>query len=375
MLPTADIYDDLGVTKVINGAATLTRFGGSLMPPEVLAAMAEAAQHFIDIDELHQKVGERLAAWTRNEAAYVSSGAAAGLALSTAACITGLDPDKRERLPYTDGLKNEIITQKRGIVGYAFAIRQAGGKIVEVGTEEGTTSGEMEAAINDRTAAIFYFYNPARMPGQVPLERGIEIARRAGIPVVVDAAAQIPPVENLWRFTAMGADLALFSGGKGLRGPQSSGLILGRKDLIEACTFNACPRAFIGRPMKVGKEELVGLMTAVRLYLDLDHEALMQSYEDQVQAVIAAFADHPHITARRSFPSEAGQPMPRAEITLDDEAALGITRDEVMAQLREGSPSIILAEAGAHGLYVNPQTLTPGQEQIIIGRIMEILYG
>jgi D-glucosaminate-6-phosphate ammonia-lyase len=373
MYETTDIYDDLGVTKVINGAATLTRLGGSLMPPEVLAAMAEAAQHFIDIDELHKKVGERIATWTRNEAAYVSSGAAAGLALSTAACITGMDPDKRERLPYTDGLKNEIIIQKRGLVGYAFAIRQAGGKIIEVGTEEGTTPAQLEAAINQKTAAIFYFNNPARMPGQVPLEQGIEIARRADIPVVVDAAAQIPPVENLWRFTGMGVDLALFSGGKGLRGPQSSGLILGRKDLIEACAFNACPRAFIGRPMKVGKEELVGLMTAVRLYLDLDHEALMQTYEEQVQTVIDAFAEAPHITARRSFPSEAGQPMPRAEITLDDEPALGITRDAMIAQLVRGDPSIILAEAGTRGLYVNPQTLSAGQVEIVIDRIKEII--
>lgn len=367
-----DIYDDLGVTKVINGAATLTRLGGSLMRPEVLAAMAEAAQHFVDIDELQQKVGERLAAWTHNEAAYVSCGAAAGLALSTAACIAGRDTEKRERLPDTDGMKNEIIIQKRGYVGYAFAIRQAGGKLITVGTEEGTDLEEMRSAVNERTAAIFYFDNPARMPGQVPLAQGIEIAREAGIPVVVDAAAQIPPIENLWRYTQMGADLALFSGGKGLRGPQSSGLILGRKDLIEACAFHASPRPFIGRPMKVGKEELVGLMTAVRLYLNLDHEALMQTYEDQVQAVIDAFAATPHVTARRSFPSEAGQPMPRAEIILD-EAALGLTRGEVMAQLIEGQPSIALAEAGEAGLFVNPQTLTPGQERIIIDRILEIL--
>ncbi|MGC9522745.1 MAG: aminotransferase class V-fold PLP-dependent enzyme, partial [Anaerolineae bacterium] len=367
-----DIYDELGVTKVINGAATLTRLGGSLMLPEVLAAMAEAAQHFVDIDELQQKVGERLAAWTRNEAAYVSCGAAAGLALSTAACITGLDEEKRERLPYTDGMKNEIIIHKRGRVTYAFAIHQVGGRLIEIGTDEGATPDEMERAINERTAAIFYFHNPNFMPGQVPLEQGIEIAHRAHIPVVVDAAAQIPPVESLWRFTEMGADLVLFSGGKGLRGPQSSGLILGRKDLIEACAFNASPRPFIGRPMKVGKEELVGLMTAVRRYLDLDHEALMQTYEDQVQAVIAAFADHPHISVRRSFPSEAGQPMPRAEIIFDEEG-LDITRDEVLAQLLAGQPSIALAEAGERGVFVNPQTLTPGQEQIIIDRIKEIV--
>ncbi len=369
-----DIYDELGVTKVINGAATLTRLGGSLMAPEVLAAMAEAAQHFIDIDELQQKVGERIAAWTRNEAAYVSCGAAAGLALSTAACIAGLDEEKRACLPYSDGLANEIIVHKRGLVGYSFAIRQAGGRLVEIGSDEGAIEEEMAGAINDRTAAIYYFFNPARMEGLVTLARGIEIAHEAGIPLVVDAAAQIPPVDNLWHFTQMGADLVLFSGGKGLRGPQSSGLILGRRDLIEACAFNGCPRAFIGRPMKVGKEEMVGLMTAVRLYLDQDHEALMQTYEDQVQAVIDAFADHAYVSARRSFPSEAGQPMPRAEIILD-EAGLGITRDEVMRQLSAAQPSIALAAAGANGIFVNPQTLEEGQEIIIIDRIKEILRG
>ncbi len=367
-----DIYDELGIRKVINGYATLTSLGGSIMPPEVLTAMAEAAQHFIDIDDLQRRVGEKIAEWTRNEAAYVSCGAAAGLALSTAASITGLDPEKRARLPYTDGMKNEIIVHRFGRVGYDFAIRQAGGTLVEIGSTEGTSAEDMEQAINERTAAIFYFYNITRMEGLVPLEQGIEIAKRRGVPLIVDAAAQLPPVENLWRFTHMGADLALFSGGKGLCGPQSSGLILGRKELIEACAFNACPRAFIGRPMKVGKEELVGLMAAVRWYLDLDHDKLMETYESQVQHVIDAFSDIPNASARRNFPSEAGQPMPRAEILLDEQS-LGITRDEVLTQLRDGEPSIALAAAGANGIFVNPQTLGPGQEKIIITRIKQIL--
>src|SRR5512143_1372417 len=152
-----DIYEDLGVRKIINGSATLTALGGSLMPPEVLAAMAEASRHFVDIDDLQAKVGQRIATWTHNEAAYVSCGAAAGLVLSTAACITGLDPEKRARLPYSDGLCNEIIIHKRGRVGYDFAIRQAGGKLVEVGTEAGATAADLESAINERTAAIFVF--------------------------------------------------------------------------------------------------------------------------------------------------------------------------------------------------------------------------
>jgi uncharacterized pyridoxal phosphate-dependent enzyme len=255
--------------------------------------------------------------------------------------------------------------------GYDFAIRQVGVKIVEIGTEAGTSPEDMENAINDNTAAIFYFYNITRMDGLVPLEKAIEIAKRKGVPLIVDAAAQIPPVENLWRFTHMGADLVIFSGGKGLCGPQSSGLILGRKDLIEACALNSNPRAFIGRPMKVGKEEIVGLMTAVKWYVNLDHKKMMQTYEDQVQYVIDEFSNMPNISARRDFPSEAGQPMPRVEVIFS-EKELGKTRDYILAQLRSGEPSIELPGAGASGIFVNPQTLEPGQERIIVGRLKEI---
>ncbi len=367
-----DIYDELGVAKVINGAATLTMLGGSLMPPEVSAAMVEASRHFVDIDELQAKVGAKIAELTHNEAAYVSCGAAAGMVLSTAACIAGMDPEKRAQLPYSDGMKNEVILHKRGRVGYSFAIQQAGGRLVEIGDEAGATPADLERAITDKTAAIFYFYNAHFMPGQVPLETGLSIAHRYGVPLIVDAAAQVPPVENLWRFTQVGADLALFSGGKGLCGPQSAGLILGRKALIDACAFHACPRPFIGRPMKVGKEELAGMLAAVKWYLKQDHGQVMQSYEDQVQAVLDAFVGQPHLHARRDFPSEAGQPMPRAELTLD-EATLGLTRDALLTALRRGVPAIVLAPAGEHGVYINPQTLQVGEIQIIIDRIKDIL--
>jgi D-glucosaminate-6-phosphate ammonia-lyase len=371
-----DIYDELGVRKVINGLATVTILGGSIMPPEVVATMAEASRHFVEIDEVQARVGERIAAWTHNEAAYVCCGAAAGIVLSTAACMAGLDAEKRGRLPDVTGMKDEVIVQRPGIVGYAEAIRHTGAKMVLVGDDERATAGELAAAINERTAAIFYFYNESRMAGQVPLQECIAIARRHAVPVIVDAAAQIPPAENLWRFTSpdsgMGADLAIFSGGKGLCGPQSSGLIVGRRALVEACAFHACPRMALGRTMKVGKEEIVGLMAAVKWYLGLDQAALMRSYEEQVQCVIDAFADVPHVTARRNFPSEAGQPMPRAELLLD-EAALGITRDEVLDRLRRGEPAIWLAGSGANGLFVNPQTLQPGQERIICTRLREVL--
>jgi len=367
-----DVYDELGVKKVINGIATVTVLGGSIMPTEVVQAMVEASKHFVSIDDLQKKAGEQIAKWTKNESAFISCGAAAGLVLSTAACITGTDPAKCSKLPFTDGMKNEVIIHKMNRNGYDFAIRQVCLKIVEIGTEVGTSPEDMENAINDKTAAIFYFYNITRMGGLVPLEKAIKIAKRKGVPLIVDAAAQIPPVENLWNFTHIGADLAIFSGGKGLCGPQSSGLIVGRKDLIEACALNSNPRAFIGRPMKVGKEEIVGLWAAVRWYLNLDHKKLMQTYEDQVQYVIDEFSNVPNISAKRDFPSEAGQPMPRTEIIFN-EKPLGKTRDYILSQLRNGEPSIELPGAGASGIFVNPQTLEPGQERIIVNRLKEIL--
>lgn len=367
-----DVYDELGVKKVINGIATVTVLGGSIMPPEVVQAMVEASKHFVSIDDLQKKAGEQIAKWTNNESAFISCGAAAGLVLSTSACITGNDPAKCSKLPFTDGLKNEVIIHKMNRNGYDFAIRQVGVKIIEIGTESGTSPEDLENAINEKTAAIFYFYNITRMGGLVPLEKGIEIAKKRGIPLIVDAAAQIPPVENLWNFTQMGADLAIFSGGKGLCGPQSSGLIVGRKDLIEACALNANPRCYIGRPMKVGKEEIVGLWAAIRWYLNLDHKKLMQTYEDQVAYAIDELSGLNGVTVKRDFPSEAGQPMPRAEIIFD-ENILGIKRDEIFAQLRSGDPSIELAGAGASGIFMNPQTLEPGQEKIIIERIKEII--
>jgi uncharacterized pyridoxal phosphate-dependent enzyme len=367
-----NIYDQLGVRKIINGSATLTVLGGSLMPPEVLEAMQAAAASFVDLDQLQERAGKAIAELTHNPAAYVSCGAAAGLVLSTAACIAGTDPEKRQLLPDTQGMRNEIIIHRKGRVGYDFAIRQAGGRLVEIGDEQGASVSDLQAAITDRTAAVFVFHKGLQMDGHIPLEQQIELAHRHHLPLVVDAAAQLPPPENLWRFTQMGVDLVLFSGGKGLCGPQSSGLILGRPELIEACAFHACPRPFIGRPMKSGKEEIIGLLAAVRWYLRLDHAALLKSYEDQVAEVIQAFSGQPWVSAARSFPSEAGQPMPRAELTFN-EAALGLTRQMILQQLYEGNPAVHLAPAGEHGIFINPQTLQPGEIHIIIRRLKEIL--
>jgi uncharacterized pyridoxal phosphate-dependent enzyme len=366
------IYDDLGVRPLINAAANITRYGGSIMAPEVLEAMAEASKHFIDLEELQRAVGAKLAELTHNEAAYVSCGAAAGVALATAAVVAGTDPKAINQLPDTTGLKNEIIIHKTHRNGYDHAVRQVGVKVVEIGTETETKPEDLEAAINDKTAAIFWFQGSMTGRGDLPLQTVIEIANRHNVPVLVDAADQVPPVENLWKFTQMGAALAVFSGGKDMAGPQSSGLVVGRKDLIEAIRVNGNPNASIGRPMKVGKEEMVGLLAAVKLYLKRDHEGRASQYEEIVAGWCSELNQLNGVLAERAFPSTAGQPLPRAKVTLDA-AKAGIDRDTLILLLREGTPGIEVLPAGNDGIYLNPMTLRDGEEHIVLDRLLAIL--
>jgi L-seryl-tRNA(Ser) seleniumtransferase len=366
------IYDELGIRPLINASATLTRLGGSIMPPEVVEAMVDASRHFVNLDELQRRVGERIAELTGNEAAYVSCGAAAGLVLATAACVAGGDPAAIARLLDTTGLKNEVIIHKSHRNGYDHAVRQVGVKVVEIGMALHTAPWELERAITPDTAAIFWFQGAMTGHGDLPLETVIEIANAHNVPVVVDAAAQLPPVENLWRFTQMGAALAVFSGGKDLRGPQSSGLIVGRQDLIEACRSNGSPNHSIGRPMKVGKEEMVGLLAAVKRYLTLDHEARASQDEEVVAGWCSELNRRPGVQAERSFPNEAGQPLPRAKVVIDP-ARAGLTRDQVIQRLEEGTPAITVALSGDDGFYLNPMTLADGEEQIVLERLLAIL--
>jgi L-seryl-tRNA(Ser) seleniumtransferase len=366
------IYNTLGVRPLINALSTYTRLGGSIMPPEVVAAMAEASRTHVNIEDLQVAVGRRIAELTHNEAAYVATGAAAGLVLATAAIIAGKDPNRIKQLPDLTGLKNEVVCHKAHRNGYDHAVRSVGVKMVEIGTPEHTDPAEMEAAINENTAFAFWTQGAMSGPGDIPIEKFVEIAHARGIPVLVDAAAQLPPVENLWRFTQKGADLVVFSGGKDLHGPQASGLILGRKDLIEACAVNGSPNASIGRPMKVGKEEMIGLLAAVKWYLGLDHEARAAQHEKWVADWCAALNQIPGVKAERSFPNGAGQAVPRAKVTLDVDR-LGITGDEVVQRLLDGDPAIAVAPDGPTGIYLNPYTLQPGEEKIVQQHLVALL--
>lgn len=365
------IYDALGVRRVINADARLTRLGGSLMPEAVLAAMRDAAGSYVDILEFQRAAGQRLAALTRNDAAYVSAGAASGLFLSTLACITGPDQAAIDRLPARDGLKTEVIYQRPHRIVYLPAVELAGARLVEIGVEPEVHPAELELAIGPDTAAVLHVAGEHLAAGALPLAGVVEIAHARGVPVIVDAAAQLPPPANLWRFTRdEGADLAIFSGGKDLRGPQASGLVVGRAELIEACILNGTPNPRLGRPMKVGKEEIAGLLAAVAAYLDEDHAARIARFEAIVAGWIARLGALPGVRAEREFPNEAGQPMPRCRLQLD--RALALDGAELAARLWEGDPRIAVKH-DAHAISMTPDTLAPGDEELVAERITALL--
>jgi L-seryl-tRNA(Ser) seleniumtransferase len=364
-----NVYERLGLRRVINADATLTRLGGSLMSSDVLDAMRDAAGSFVDMHELQRVAGARLAELTHNEAAYVATGAAAGIVLATLAAMTGGDLQTIARLTDTgEAPKDEVIVQRVHRIPYDPAIRLAGARIVDVGNRLQTFPWELEAAINPRTAMVFYAAGIHLAPGALPLEEVVEIAHAHGVPVVVDGAAQLPPTENLWRFTReQGADLAIFSGGKDLRGPQASGLIVGSAAMIAAVAVNGTPHQRLARPMKVGKEELIGLLTAVERYVAEDWRERAQRYEQTVAAWVDQFNACDGLTASRIFPNEAGQPTPRCRIAFSTDS--GITGAEAAALLWEGDPRIAVAVDGPDAISITPELLENGEEAVLLDRI------
>lgn len=358
------IYDDLGVRPLINAKGTYTMLSGSLMPLEVVQAMAEAARSYVNIAELEQSVGERLSELSGAEFGHVTAGAAAAMTQATAACMIGTDEALRKQMPNVEGVKDEVIIQKQHRNVYDQSIITAGAKLVEIDGR-----AELDDAINDQTAMLFYVqaYGPK---GKVMLPEWLEVGKGHEIPVLVDAAAELPPPENLTKFIEMGADLVTFSGGKGLRGPQTSGLLLGRRDLVEAAALNGCPNHSIGRPMKVGKEEIIGLLKAVELYIQRDHKAEWKRWEDQIAHISDELAKLPHVKTGE-VPHEVINHVPRVFIDFDSDT-LGKKPEDVVRELNEGEPRIEILQTEL-GVTVSPNTLEPGEEKVIANRLKEIL--
>lgn len=366
-------YEDLGVKKIINAAGTYTKYSGSLMNPLVLEAMTEAAKDFVDIEELLEKSGKYIANLLDVEGALITSGAAAGLALATAACIAGDDLGIRNSLPKTEGLANEIIVMKSHRCPYDQAMITVGAEFVEIGNAIDTHPWELEAAIGEKTAAVAYFVQSDMLESSLPLDKVIEIIHAHNLPVLVDAAAELPPVENLKKFTKMGADIVVFSGGKDIRGPQSSGLMLGKKEIIDISRFHGYPHHAIGRPMKLDKETIIGLVTALELYLKEDHQSKMEKWEQQIDTIVAGLKTISDLEVKKDYgvqPITQPAITPRAYCTFSKKS--GITKEEVVEELYQGEPAIAIM-INKKSLVINSHMLQEGEEEIVIQRLREVL--
>ena len=398
------IYERFGVRTRINAAGLLTRLGGSLMPVEVLDAMTEAAGSFVDMAELQAAASAVIARYTGAEAGLVTSGAAAGLTLGTAACLAGLDAARMDRLPETGDLPNEVVMCRTHRTGYDHAIRAAGAQIREVGFNDRATGAgvrdveawELEAAITPRTAAIAYMATPGSRP---PLAEVAALAHRHRLPVLVDAAAQLPPPENLRRFVADGADLVAFSGGKAIRGPQGTGILCGRRDLIGSAALQqldldvrpetwqppegflpraphgGIPHHGIGRGCKVSKEEIVGLLVALERFVALDHAGERARQERLLVAIRGQLAGVPHLDARLLSAAETGRD-PLLDVHLDEDA-LGLSAFQLSLVLQHGDPPVHLGERRAVDgiLTVNPVGLRDGEEAMVAARLRAACEG
>jgi L-seryl-tRNA(Ser) seleniumtransferase len=368
---TAPIYQRLGVRTFINAVGTITTLSGTLMPPEVLRAMEQASHNFVPIHELQEKAGARIAELTGAEDAFVTCGASAGLCLASCAVTAGDDREKMARLPDLTGMKSEMVIQKRHRNYYDHAFRMVGVKLVEV-----ETAAQMRAAITGNTGAVACVESHHTLGGKVPLEEAVKIAHAAGVPVILDAAAELPPASNLSKFVRMGVDMVAFSGGKNLRGPQSSGILMGKKQWIRKAYANSSPNNYFARIAKTGKEEIVGLVTALELYLKRDHEAERREWHAMLDRVAARLKGAPTVFTEYITNNDFSH-SPRLSVQWD-EAKLGVSLNQMVERLRGGEPSIEASDMRSFnppwkGLGIFPYNLKPGEELIIADRIVEIL--
>ena len=361
-----DYFKELGIKPFINAAGTYTTLTASLMQPEVVQAIEYASKQFVHLIDLHDAVGKRIASLIGCDAAMVSAGAASALTLGTAACMTGKNQEFIRRLPDTTGMKTEVIVQKTHRYGYDHAVRNCNIRFVEVETRE-----ELERAVNDKTVMMLFF-NAADPRGKINATEFIELGKKHKIPTMNDAAADTPPLENLSKFTKMGFDLVVFSGGKGIRGPQSCGLLLGRTDLIEAARLNSSPYSdSIGRGMKTNKEELLGMMVAVESFVKRDHPAEWREWEKRIKIIADTAAGLPGVQTE-TFVPEISNSVPHLRIKWDESK---ISAKDVTQRLREGDPAIELRPGAKNCIEVAVWMLQAGEAQIVAKRIREVLKG
>ena len=360
-----NFFKELGLRTFINAAGTYTSMTGSLMPKEVIEAISYSADEYVNLDDLQDKVGERIAELLECEYATVSSGCFGAMSIGMAGVITGKDPKKVKQLPNTNGMKNEVIMQESHSIGYAQALTNVGAKIVTV-----KTAKQLENAISNKTCML-WFLNAHTDRGEIKWEEFISLGKKYKIPTFIDCAADVPPVENLFRFTKMGFDLVAFSGGKGLRGPQSAGLLLGKREYIEAARMHTPPRGeTIARGMKVNKEEVLGMLAALELYLEKDHNKEWEMWESQIKLISDSASSIEGVETEIHVPKYANH-VPSLRIRWN-EKKVKISPNEVRKQLSDGHPSIQTV-GDSKSVGITTWMMVPGQERIVAKRIKEIL--
>jgi uncharacterized pyridoxal phosphate-dependent enzyme len=366
---SGNVYEELGVTTVINGQGTMTVLGGSLMRPEVEAVMALAGQHFVSVPELEVAAGNRIAEMLKLPAGYsalVTSGAAAAMQSGLAGILTRDNPQFIRQIPDLTGMKSEVIIQKSHRNPFDHQLRTTGIRLVEVVDRD-----DLRKAVNDKTA-MMHFSNFANSAGQIKVDEWVKLGKEFNVPTFIDAAADTPPVSHLWDYANMGYDLIAFSGGKGIRGPQCAGLLLGRKDLVSYALLNNSPHEdTIGRSQKVGKEEIVGMVKALECYLQEDHEALNKEWQQRLELISSAVSKVPGVTTRFFVPDVANH-VPHMEIRWDNR--ISAAPRKIAQALRNGKPSIVLSTGEEHEvLSLNSFMLQRGEEKIIADAVVAVL--
>ena len=361
-------YEELGITRYINAHDTYTVYGGSRMSERTLKAMREAAASFVDMEELQDSLGKAIARLTRNESAFVCNGAAGGLLLCAAVCMTEGDLFRYSRLPETTNLKNEIIIMRSQRNAYDKAVEASGAKIIEIGDADETLAYDLEGSINERTAAVFYFESLHFKRASMPLEQVINIAHKHQVPVVVDAAAQLPPVENLWKFTDMGADLVVFSGGKTLCGPQDSGLILGKEKYISICRQFGAPAHGICRSSKVSREAMAGLYQALKEFVSLEFDSWERALYDRCIR-LSKLMDNTGVFVTSIIDyGPVGQRYPRVFGKIKDGTSVHTIRELML--LRR---IYIGVEPRENSIYFSPLNLTEEETDQVGKALLEVL--